>query len=163
MEDNILLLNVCYSVFRWFKFVLKPPYSVANENLFLAIWDTSHWIFFVKFGLKTAWDISYDIFWQLLTYVNFWKLQGHSSIFGKIGCLHKINFFSMKEWQGSDKAWRVLGGQVPRLYGSTILGGRGVTHLGGSAGHWKERFCFWHICDSLKGTWHSLISSRISP
>ena len=25
---------------------------------FLAIWDTSHWNFFVKFGLKTPYDIS---------------------------------------------------------------------------------------------------------
>ena len=43
---------------RWFKFTLKPPYTVAIGNFFSAIWDTSHWHFFVKFGLKTAWDIS---------------------------------------------------------------------------------------------------------
>ena len=41
-------------VFRWFKFTLKPPYTVASGNLLLAIWDTSHWTSFVKFGLKTA-------------------------------------------------------------------------------------------------------------
>ena len=40
--------------FRWFKFSLKPPYTVAHGNLSLAIWDTSHWTSFVKFGLKTA-------------------------------------------------------------------------------------------------------------
>ena len=40
--------------FRWFKFTLKPPYSGASEHSLLAIWDTSHWNFFVKFGLKTA-------------------------------------------------------------------------------------------------------------
>ena len=45
---------VSRSVFRWFKFTLKPPYTVAIGNFFLAIWDTSHWNFFVKFGLKTA-------------------------------------------------------------------------------------------------------------
>ena len=45
-------------LFRWFKFTLKPPYTVAIGNFFSAIWDTSHWHFFVKFGLKTAWDIS---------------------------------------------------------------------------------------------------------
>ena len=40
--------------FRWFKFTLKPPYTVAHGNLSSAIWDTSHWTSFVKFGLKTA-------------------------------------------------------------------------------------------------------------
>ena len=28
-------------VFRWFKFTLKPPYSIAYGKLRLAIWDTS--------------------------------------------------------------------------------------------------------------------------
>ena len=32
-------------VFRWFNFTLKPPYTLAIRNFFLAIWDTSHWIF----------------------------------------------------------------------------------------------------------------------
>ena len=41
-------------IFRWFKFTLKPPYTVAHGNLLLAIWDTFHWTSFVKFGLKTA-------------------------------------------------------------------------------------------------------------
>ena len=41
-------------VFRWFKFTLKPPYSGASERSLSAIWDTSHWNFFVKFGLRTA-------------------------------------------------------------------------------------------------------------
>ena len=41
-------------VFRWFKFTLKPPNSITSGNLLSAIWDTSHWNFFVKFGLKTA-------------------------------------------------------------------------------------------------------------
>ena len=50
-----------HPVFRWFKFTLKPPYTVASGNLLSAIWDTSHWTSFVKFGLKTARDISYDI------------------------------------------------------------------------------------------------------
>ena len=41
-------------IFRWFKFTLKPPYTIASGNLLSAIWDTSHWTSFVKFGLKTA-------------------------------------------------------------------------------------------------------------
>ena len=34
-----------YLVFRWFKFTLKPPYSIACGKLRLAIWDTSFWTF----------------------------------------------------------------------------------------------------------------------
>ena len=31
---------------------LKPPYSVAHDKLRLAIWDTSFWTFWLKFGHK---------------------------------------------------------------------------------------------------------------
>ena len=46
------------TLFRWFKFTLKPPYSIAHDNLRLAIWDTSFWTFWLKFGHKGPWDIS---------------------------------------------------------------------------------------------------------
>ena len=36
--------------FRWFKFTLKPPNRIMGEKLRLAIWDTSFWTFWVKFG-----------------------------------------------------------------------------------------------------------------
>ena len=88
------------AVFRWFKFTLKPPYSGVHERSLLAIWDTSHWNFFVKFGLRTAWDISYHILLSLLKFVNFWRLQGRLSILAKIGCLQKIKVFLMKEQWG---------------------------------------------------------------
>ena len=39
-------------VFRWFKFILKPPYSIAHDKLRLAIRDTSFWTFLVKFRHK---------------------------------------------------------------------------------------------------------------
>ena len=84
---------------------LNHLYTVAHGHLLLAIWDTSHWTSFVKFGLKTAWGISYDILWLILKYVNFWLLQGCSNTFGKILGLQKINFFSMKERHGFNKAW----------------------------------------------------------
>ena len=92
-------------VFRWFKFTLKPPNSIMPGNLLSAIWDTSHWNFFVKFGLKTAWHISYDILWSLLSYVNFWRLQGHLSTFAKIWGPQKIKVFLMKERSVVDEAW----------------------------------------------------------
>ena len=39
-------------LFRWFKFTLKPPYSIAHDKLWLAIRDTSFWTFWLKFGHK---------------------------------------------------------------------------------------------------------------
>ena len=84
---------------------LNHLYSGASERSLLAIWDTSHWNFFVKFGLRTAWDISYDILLSLLKFVNFWRLQGRLSILAKIGCLQKIKVFSMKERRGFDVTW----------------------------------------------------------
>ena len=97
--------NSTFILFRWFKFTLKPPYSGASEHSLLAIWDTSHWNFFVKFGLRTAWDISYDILLSFLKFINFLWLQGRLSILAKIGCLQKIKVFSMKERWGFDATW----------------------------------------------------------
>ena len=37
-------------VVRWFKFTLKPPYSIVGH--LIAIWDTFFWTFLVKFGHK---------------------------------------------------------------------------------------------------------------
>ena len=39
-------------IIRWFKFTLKPPYSIKYGKLRLAIWDTFFWTFLVKFGHK---------------------------------------------------------------------------------------------------------------
>ena len=39
-------------LFRWFKFTLKPPNRITGEKLRLAIWDTSFWTFWLKFGHK---------------------------------------------------------------------------------------------------------------
>ena len=43
------LLQV-FTLFRWFKFTLKPPNRITRNKLQLAIWDTSAWPFLVKFG-----------------------------------------------------------------------------------------------------------------
>ena len=45
-------LSLLHLLFRWFKFTLKPPYSIAHGKLRLAIWDTSFWTFRLKFGHK---------------------------------------------------------------------------------------------------------------
>ena len=58
METFEWLCVMILVLFRWFKFTLKPPYSMAIENFISTIWVTFHWNSFVKFGLKTAYDMS---------------------------------------------------------------------------------------------------------
>ena len=132
---------LCVWLFRWFKFTLKPPYTVAHGNLSSAIWDTSHWTSFVKFGLKTAWDISYYILWPILKYVNFWRLQGCSSNLSKKDAFRKSIFFSMKEQQGFEEAWGGFGWAGPQAIWWYHFWG-GVTHLGCPTGHLAQKFRF---------------------
>ena len=49
-EDESLSIDGGDVVFRWFKFTLKPPNRIGHGKLRLAIWDTSFWTFWVKFG-----------------------------------------------------------------------------------------------------------------
>ena len=46
------------AVFRWFKFTPKQPNRITHDKLRLAIWDTSTWTFWLKFGANGPWDIS---------------------------------------------------------------------------------------------------------
>ena len=57
-NSNTALKFGTFTLFRWFKFTHKPPYSIAHDNLWLAIWDNSFWTFWLKFGHKGPWDIS---------------------------------------------------------------------------------------------------------
>ena len=41
LETKRCILGRIFLLFRWFKFTLKPPYSIAHDKLRLAIWDTS--------------------------------------------------------------------------------------------------------------------------
>ena len=83
-RGHVWVSRTQFPLFRWFKFTLKPPYAIMHWHLLSAIRGTSHWTSFVKLGLKTTWDIFYDIFWLILKYVNFWLLQGCLSTFGNI-------------------------------------------------------------------------------
>ena len=57
-NQNVFKTFLATLIFRWFKFALKPPYSIACSKLWLAIWDTSFWAFWIRFGHKGPWDIS---------------------------------------------------------------------------------------------------------
>ena len=144
---------------------LNHLYSGASERSLSAIWDTSHWNFFVKFGLRTAWT-------SLMTsYCHFWNL----STFGDSRAIWVFwpNWVSSENQSFLDEGATglrcdlgVLGSQITRLYDGTIFGG-GATHLRGSRGPSKKlklkNWIFRHICEGLKGIRHLLISSRISP
>ena len=52
MFKDLFVISYKIPIFRWFKFTLKPPYSITHGKLRLAIWDTSFWTFWVKFGHK---------------------------------------------------------------------------------------------------------------
>ena len=52
LSSKFVYVTAKLLIFRWFKFTLKPPYSIALDNLRLAIWDTSFWTFWLKFGHK---------------------------------------------------------------------------------------------------------------
>ena len=49
---RLMLMMIPFWVLRWFKFTLKPPYSIVHDKLRLAIWDTSFWTFWLKFVHK---------------------------------------------------------------------------------------------------------------
>ena len=92
-------------VFRWFKFTLKPPYTITHGNLLMAIWDTSHWTSFANLDsrqLKTSPMTSYDQFWNMSTFGDSRAIQ--------VICQKKMpsenRFFS--QWR-SDKASMRLG------------------------------------------------------
>ena len=120
-----------------------------SGNLLSAIWDTSHWNFFVKFGLKTAWHMSYDILWSLLTYVNFWQLQGHLSTFAKIRALQKIKVFLMKERSVVDELGGFRWADSWATWWYYFFGG--ATHLRGAGGSRKKNRHFSGHLRWLKG------------
>ena len=58
-------------VFRWFKYTLKPPYSIMHGKLRLAIWDTSFWTFWSNLDTRDLETYPRTYFGHFLKYVNF--------------------------------------------------------------------------------------------
>ena len=94
------------SLFRLFKFTLKPPYSGASERSLLAIWDTSHRNFLSNLDsrqLKTSLMTSYCHFWNLSTFGDsraiwvFWP---------KLGVFRKSKF---SQWRSDRASMRFRG------------------------------------------------------
>ena len=88
---RVLYLSSCHfiqkwSIFRWFKFTLKPPNSMAHGNFFSAIWDTSHWNFLSNLDSRQLMTSPRTLFGQFLA------TQGCLSNLPKKDAFRKSNF-----------------------------------------------------------------------
>ena len=82
---------------RWFKFTLKPPYSIAHDKLRLAIWDTSFLDFFAQIWTQgTLRHIPGPIL-VIFEICQFLMIPGLFEYFSENGWSQKIKVFSMKE------------------------------------------------------------------
>ena len=96
---------VNFSFIRWFKFTLKPPYSIMHSKLRLAIWDTSFWTFWLKFGQQGTLR---HILWPILVIFEicqFLTISGPFEYFSENGWSQKIKVFSMKEQSLTPPYW----------------------------------------------------------
>ena len=140
---------VVVDVVRWFKFTLKPPNSITSGNLLSAIWDTSHWNFFVKFGLKTAWHISYDILWSLCHMLTFDDSRAIWVLLPKYGALRKSKFSRWRSDQWSTRLGDFRWADNWATWWYHFLGG--ATHLRGYRGRRKKKRHFSGHLRWLKG------------
>ena len=84
-------------LFRWLKFTLKPPYSITHDKLRLAIWDTSFWTFWVKFGHEETLRHILGPILVIIEICQFLMIPWPFEYFSKNGWSQKIKVFSMKE------------------------------------------------------------------
>ena len=134
-------------LFRWFKFTLKLPYTIMCWHLLSAIWGTSHWIFFVKLGLKTAWDIS-------------WHLMTNFEIFQLLATPGPFEYF-WQNWMSSENQFFLDEG-VTRLGGFSHLSPSQASLIA-CLGHFPlDFFCQIWTQDSLRHLlWHLMTNFEI--
>ena len=104
-------------IFRWFNFTLKLPNIIPIGKLWLAIQDTSFWIFFSN--LET---MDLEIYLRLILVIfyicHFLTIWGHLNIFQKIGALKK-SWFS---WWRDDHYSLISLNLGDRFLGQTLRG-----------------------------------------
>ena len=138
------LIGSCMAISYW-------QFGTLPIGIFLSNLDSTQ--------LMTSPRTLFGQFWHMLI---FGDLQGCLSTFAKIGCLQKINFFSMKEWQGFKVFWGFRWAGPWAIWWYHFLAE--VWHTWGVwRGFESKGSIVPHICNSLEGTQHSLISSRNSP
>ena len=84
-------------LFRWFKFTLKPAYSIVHDKLWLAIWYTSFWIFWSNLDTRDieTYPRAYSGHFEIC---HFLAIPGPFEYFSENGWSHKIKVSSMKKW-----------------------------------------------------------------
>ena len=97
---NLTCLKSRYwlAFFRWFKFTLKPPYSITCGKLRLAIWDTSFWTFFAQIWTQGTLRHILGPILVIFEICQFLMIPGPFEYFLENGWSQKIKVFSMKEW-----------------------------------------------------------------
>ena len=95
--------------FRWFQFILEPPYSMVHGKFSLdSLYNFCH---ICTFGTV---NISLELFQSFLKYVTLWWFQGYLSTSGKKNT-KKIKFFSLRQWHLLPPPFDIiLAGQVYR-------------------------------------------------
>ena len=82
-------------IFRWFKFTLKPPYSIAHDKLRLAIWDTLD--FLAQIWTQGTLRHMLGPILVIFEICQFLTIPGPFEYFPENGWSQKIKVFSMKE------------------------------------------------------------------
>ena len=95
MISGVVVLEL--SVFRWFKFTLKPPYSIVHDKLRLAIWDTSFWTFLAQIWTQGTLRHILGPILVIFEICQFLTIPGPFEYFPENGWSQKIKVFSMKE------------------------------------------------------------------
>ena len=81
-------------IFRWFKFTLKPPYSIMCGKLQLAIWDTSFWTFFGQIWTQGILRHILGPILVIFEICQFLTIPGPFEYFSENGWSQKIAFYS---------------------------------------------------------------------
>ena len=81
-------------LFRWFKFTLKPPYSIAHGKLRLAIWETSFWTFFAQIWTQGTSRHILEPIMVIFKICQFLTIPGPFEYFSEKGCPQKIAIYS---------------------------------------------------------------------
>ena len=147
--------------FRWFKFTLKPPYRIAIGKFLFG--NLGHFPL-EFFGQIWTQDSLRHVSWHLIVTFEICQLLATPG-FGQNWVSSENQNFLDEGATGLRCDLGVLGSQITRLYDGTIFGGcDGLKGVLWAVKKLKLKNCiFRHICDGLKGIWHWLISSRISP
>ena len=127
------------TIVRWFKFTLKPPYTIVSVSyqlfgtlpigIFSQIWTQD--------SLRHLLGPFLVNFWHMSTFGDSRAIQ---VLLAKSGVFRKSIFFSMKDWQLIEVVWCLRWAGPWAIWWYHFQGS--VTHLGALVGLWIQRFHF---------------------